>query len=142
MKKSLYIAWACFRNGLAAHTGGQGNGQSEVRKASLNCAFLYVEGRCIQPNTKTALHHGHKNLMYIHLYSHNYQTDGIHNVMPTYTIRNTALSIEAISKIFANIKENYFAISQKHRVLLPLPQLPPPQLPRPLHHSQVTNLLI
>ena len=82
-------------NFLTAHTGGQEKGQSEVRKVSLNCTFHYAEGGCIQPNTKTALHHGHTNRMYIHLYSHNYTTGGIHNFVTTGRIRHAALSNEA-----------------------------------------------
>ena len=46
-----------------------------------------------------------KNLLYIHLYSHNYSTGLIHNYVTADRIRNTALSNEAMCKVFAHMWE-------------------------------------
>ena len=48
-----------------------------------------------------------KNFMYIHLYSHNYNTQEIHQYVMEERVKHVALSIEAFTRIFQYLWENY-----------------------------------
>lgn len=48
-----------------------------------------------------------KDLLYIHLYAHNYSTQEIHNYITEQRIIDVAISYEASSRIFENLWENH-----------------------------------